>query len=52
MTDFDDLAARILDILPNASFDEDNNGQFIIHTGLVVTDDDEIVDFDIDRNDK
>jgi len=32
---YDDLVREILDILPNAQFGDDNDGQLIIYTGLV-----------------
>jgi hypothetical protein len=31
---FDWLCTKVLQIMPNATFDEDNDGQIIIYTGL------------------
>lgn len=31
---FDDLMRKILDVIPDATLDEDNEGQIVIYTGL------------------
>lgn len=31
---FDELCSKILKILPNATFDQDNEGQLIIYTDI------------------
>lgn len=35
---FDELVAAILSVIPDAVFEEDNEGQLIIYTGLRETD--------------
>lgn len=37
---FNQLAAEILKVLPNASFGEDNDGQIIVYTNLAQTNSD------------
>jgi hypothetical protein len=34
-----ELIDRVLEIIPSATFDEDNEGQLVIYTGLVEVDD-------------
>ena len=47
LTTFDDLCAAILEILPQASFGEDNDGQVVIYTNLhSVSSDGHLADMD------
>ena len=39
-TNFDDLCSKVLEILPNASLGEDNDGQIVVYTNLTVIEDD------------
>lgn len=45
--DMDELFRKILSILPNASFDEDNDGQIIIYTDKRESSDGEVIDYDV-----
>jgi len=45
----DELMRAILNVLPHATFEEDNDGQVIIYTGLQETKDG-LVEFDLDSN--
>lgn len=40
----DQLMRKVLEIIPDAQFDEDNNGQIVIYTGLK-QDDDKVIPF-------
>lgn len=42
---FSELVLAITEILPNATFDQDNDGQVIIYTDLELTADDRLVEF-------
>jgi hypothetical protein len=41
-----ELEARISEIIPTAAFEEDNEGQILIYTGLTVGEAGELGDFD------
>lgn len=51
---FGDLQKKILKILPNAQFDDDNNGQLVIYTGKRCDGggDSPLIDFDEDEEDE
>lgn len=42
---FDELMSKILEIMPNATLDEDNHGQIIVYTDLEETPDGHIENF-------
>ena len=43
---FDELYRKILEILPDAEMGEDNEGQVVIYTGMVVSKDSHMIPFD------
>ena len=46
--DFDTMVGRILKVLPNATFDEDNDGQVIIYTDMRLDKNNNLVGFGSD----
>ena len=45
MRTYDDVMRAVLRILPNAQLEEDNDGQSLIHTDLVLDEKDELSAF-------
>jgi hypothetical protein len=43
---FNEMIKVVLEIFPNASIEEDNNGQLVIYTNLRLTANDDVIEFD------
>jgi hypothetical protein len=46
---FNEAVAEVLKVFPNATFDEDNDGQIIIYTDKRLDPRERLVDFDLDE---
>ena len=49
---FNKVVTEVLKVFPNATFDEDNDGQVIIYTDKRLNAQDKLVDFDLDELEK
>lgn len=52
MSNLDDLMRAILTLIPGAEFGDDNDGQIVIYTNLTVDENDSLVSFDSEGNDR